>query len=359
MPVSADRDLAHTRDALEEWLAARMPEADGVTVADLRVPGGTGFSNETLVLDLSFREDGDDHERSLVVRLQAPEATIFPDLDVGRQATVMSALARHSDVPVPEVLWTEPDGTLLGTPFFVMEKVEGEVPTDIPSYNAEGFIAAMAPAERRKLWESAIEKMARVHRVDWRAAGLDLLDRPADGPTGLPQLLTYLERYTEWAVRRRPYPTAERAWEWLRSHRPSDPGPVTLCWGDARVSNMMFSGTECVAVLDWEMAFLGPAEQDLGWWLYFDRFSAEGYGVERLDGLPGREESIAHYEALAGRKVRDVEFYEVLAGYYFAVIMVHVAETLKGMDLLPDDSDFAFDNTATELLGKVLAEYGA
>lgn len=363
--LSPDRDLEKTRLALEEWLADRMPDADGVTVAELTVPGGTGFSNETLLFDVSWREDGEEQARSLVGRLQTSEPTVFPDLDVTRQARVMQAIAEHSDVPVPEVLWVEDDPSVLGTPFFVMEKVEGVIPTDVPSYNEVGFIAEMPAADRRRLWESAVEKMARVHRVDWQAAGLGFLDEPEHGAPGVDQHLAYLRRYRDWAVGGRPFPIAERAWDWIERHRPGGSGPgagvgaVGLCWGDARLSNMIFSGTECVAVLDWEMVLLGPPERDLGWWLYFDRFSADGYGVPRLDGLPGRDESIAHYESLLGRPVGDVEFWEVVAGFYFVVIMVRVGSTLRRMGLLADDQPFEFENPSCDLLATVLSERGA
>lgn len=365
--LSPDRDLEKTRLTLETWLADRMPETDGVTVSTLEVPGGTGFSNETLLLDATYREDGEDGTggeettRSLVARLQTAKATVFPDLDVTRQARVMQAVADHSDVPVPEVLWVEADPSVLGTPFFVMEKVEGVIPSDVPSYNETGFVADLAVPDRRKLWESAIDKMVRIHRVDWKAAGLAFLDDREHGAPGVEQHLAYLRRYYEWAVGDRPFAVAERAWAWIADHRPPPSGSsVGLCWGDARLSNMIFSDTECVSVLDWEMVMLGPPERDLAWWVYFDRFSAEGYGFPRLDGLPGRDETIDHYEGLLGRAVPRplVEFYEIVAGFYFVVIMVRVGATLRGMGLLPDDADFEFDNPSCDLLTRVLAERG-
>ena len=351
--LSPDRDVEKTRLAIEEWLADRMPDADGVTVAELEVPDGTGFSNETLLFDVSYREDGESQTNSMVARLQTPEPTIFPDLDVTKQARVMEAVAAHSDVPVPDVLWVEEDPTVLGTPFFVMEKIEGVIPTDMPSYNDTGFLTRVSVPERHALWESAIEKLARVHRVDVEDVGLGFLDQREDGEPGLDQHLSYLRRYYRWAVGDHPFPVAERAWEWIEHHRPADPGPVGLCWGDTRISNMIFAGTECVAVLDWEQVLLGPPERDLGWWLYFDRFSSEGYGVPRLEGLPGRQESITCYEGLLGRPVRDLEFYEVLAGFYFAVIMVRVGATLVRLGLLPGDATFGYENPSVDLLASV------
>lgn len=359
VPISPDRDIEKTRLALEEWLAERMPEADRLVVPELTAPEGTGFSNETLMFDAVLDVGGEEQVRSLVARIQKPDQTVFPDLDVTRQATVMSRVAEHSEVPVPDVLWIERDPAPLGTPFYVMEKVEGSIPTDVPSYHQTGFVAEAPPEERRRMWESGLEAMARVHTLDWRAAGLDVLDRPDDGRIGLPQLLAYLERYFEWAMQGRPYPSAERAWAWIQDHLPEEPSGATLCWGDARPSNMIFSGGRCVGVLDWEMATLGPPDQDLGWWLYFDRFSSEGYGVPRLDGLPDREETIAHYARLTGREPRNLVFHEVLSGFYFVLIMVRVAEALHGIGLLDAGSDFATNNTSTELLDRVMEEVSA
>lgn len=355
MPIAADRGPDQTRRALERWLAERLAGAE-VTVPALVTPKGTGFSNETLLFDAHYRRDGDEYVRPLVARLQKPDQVIFPDLDVTRQAAVMSHVAAHSDVPVPEVLWVEPDPGVLGTPFYVMEKVAGAIPTDMPSYHETGFVTELPPDERRQLWLSALDAMARIHRIDRQAAGMGFLDRPADGTPGLPQHLAYLRRYFDWTMRGVRYPVAERAWTWLLAHMPRDPTPIGLCWGDARPSNMVFRDRACVAVLDWEMAVLGPPEQDLGWWLYFDRFSSEGYGVARLDGLPGHDETVGIYTELTGHEPRDLLFYEVLAGFYFVLIFVRVTEALQGIGLLEPDSDFATDNPATQQLDTVLAE---
>lgn len=356
MPIYADRDLEATRRALEEWVAERMIGAEGVTIPAVVAPEGTGFSNETHVFDVRYRHGDEERVWPLVARLQKPDQTIFPDLDVTRQAAVMSRVASHSEVPVPDVLWVEHDAGVLGTPFYVMEKIEGSIPTDVPSYHETGFVTEMSPSERRRMWDSGLDAMARIHRIDWKQAGLEFLDRPDDGGLGLPQLLAYLQRYFDWTMQGAPYPTAERAWEWLAAHLPTDPTPVGLCWGDARPSNMIFRGGECVAVLDWEMSVLGPPEQDLGWWLHFDRFSSEGYGVPRLAGLPSHDETVAIYTDLTGHEPRDLVFYEVLAGFFFVLIMVRVAQALHGIGLLEADSDFATNNTSTELLETVLEE---
>src|SRR5690606_8522169 len=98
--------------------------------------------------------------------------------------------------------------------------------------------------------------------------------------------------------------------------------------GDARIGNMIFRDRRCVAVLDWEMATLGPPEMDLGWFLLLDRHHSEGIGVPRLAGLPGPAETVARYEERLGRRVAHLAFWELFAAWRFAVILRRVAQQM-------------------------------
>lgn len=351
MPVPDPRDPELTRKALEQWLSDQTGAA--VEVSEVSSPDGTGFSNETLLFDAAW--GGETH--GLVTRLKPRGYAVFFDLDPLRQYRTLDLLNRHSDVPVPGVRWVEESDELLGSPFFIMERVDGFIPSDVPSYNAEGPLVDLTPDERRALWLSGLEAMSRVHRIDWVAAGFDFLDVPALGGAGLPQYLAYLERYADWARQGKDYPEVDEAWRWLQEHRPEDE-PVGLCWGDSRPSNMIFDDGRCAAVLDWEMVRLGAPEQDLGWWTFFDRFASEGYDVPRLEGLPSRDETLGIYEELLGRPIRveSLRFYEVLAGFYFALIMMRIGQAMVEYEWMPADSNFDVDNPSTELLRKVLAE---
>ena len=129
---------------------------------------------------------------------------------------------------------------------------------------------------------------------------------------------------------------------------------MTLSWGDSRIGNIIWDDFECAAVLDWEMAGLGQPEMDLGWWLYFDLQFSDGLGVPRPAGFGSHEETIDHYAEVLGRPLRDLFFYEVFAGFRFAVVMARLADLLVGSDTLPGDSDMATNNLATQLLAKML-----
>jgi aminoglycoside phosphotransferase (APT) family kinase protein len=347
------RDLDLTRERLAAWLATKLPDAAHLRLSPLASPSFTGFSNDTLLFDLTWEERGEERTRGLVVRIEPSGLTVFPEYDLARQFRVMEIL-RRTDVPVPGTLWLEEDRGVLGAPFYVMERVEGRIPTDTPPYHIGGWMTEIEPAERAAIWWSGLEALARIHRVDWSALGLDFLTPPPPGATSLERQLRYYERYLEWAARGKPQPTCEPALAWLSRHRPRDPEPVALGWGDARLGNMIFHESRCIAVLDWEMATLGNPEQDLAWWLYFDRHHSEGCGAARLPGFPSREETVARYEEWTCHPVRHLDYYEIFAAFRFAVIMIRVAQQLVSRGVLLPDSDFETNNTATGLLARLL-----
>jgi aminoglycoside phosphotransferase (APT) family kinase protein len=127
-----------------------------------------------------------------------------------------------------------------------------------------------------------------------------------------------------------------------------------LNWGDARLSNVIYRAFRPVAVLDWEMATLGPAEVDLGWFLYFQRFFSEGLGVPDLPGFPAREAAIHGYEQLAGRTMDDLFYYEVFAAWRNATIMLRIADIYETRGLLSPDSGAGQNNVATRMLAGML-----
>src|SRR5690606_21561605 len=156
------RDLEETRARLRAWLRARLP---GAEISPLTGPAATGFSNDTLLFDAHWREGGRPRARALVCRLEPAGAGVFPRYDVAERFRVMHAL-RDTAVPVPAMLWLEPDPVPLGSPFFVMERVDGRIPTDTPPYHGGGWVAEITPAERRALWNAAVDALAEIHRQD-------------------------------------------------------------------------------------------------------------------------------------------------------------------------------------------------
>jgi len=355
VPTPWQRDLGRDRKNLPEWLATRLPDARKLRISEPTTPQSSGFSNDTLLFDLEYDQDGDVVREPLVVRIQPTGYQVFPEYDMGLQFRTMEKLAK-TDVPVPRVYWLEEDDTdLLGAAFYVMGQVQGRVPPDNPPYHQDGWLTEATPAARNQIWLAGFECMAKIHRLDWKALGFGFLDKPELGDTVLDQQIAYYKNYLEWAARGREQPTAEAALEWIEKNKPDDPHRC-LCWGDARIGNIIFDGTQPAAVIDWEMVTLGSPEADIGWAIFLDRHHSEGLGTERLEGFPSYEESIAYYEEISGHRVKHLEYYQIFCGFRFSVIMMRIAQQLVHYELMTEEAGYAFEcnNTVTQLLAKML-----
>src|SRR5262245_28941450 len=130
MPIPQQRDPELTRQRIREWLATKLPDACGLELSTLGGPAASGFSNETIIFDASFTDDGGPRTEGYVIRVQPTGYTVFYESWFDRQYAVMKALREHTDVPLPPVHWFEGDPAVLGAPFFVMGKVEGQAPGD-------------------------------------------------------------------------------------------------------------------------------------------------------------------------------------------------------------------------------------
>lgn len=354
MPIPAQRDAAESSRQLAAWLAARVGADGDVQLGEFRGPGATGFSNETIIVDATWTSGGTDRRDTFVVRVAPTGYTLFPDAAFETQYKVLTGLAAHSTVPVPKVLWFEQDPAVLGAPFFVMEEVRGVVPSDNPPYHVDGWLKTDAtPEVRERIWWGCIDTIAELHQVDASLLGLSgLLE-------GLPAQLAYYEGFLESVEKDEPVPTARKALAWLKENQPGPEADV-LCWGDARIGNVMYSEQgERLAVLDWEMVSLGSPAQDVAWALFLDRHHSEAMEVPRLEGFPSKAASVARYEAATGRVLDNLDYYEVFAGFRFSVIMARLAVIFKDWGLLPADHDMAQDNHAARLTEVVLAERGA
>jgi aminoglycoside phosphotransferase (APT) family kinase protein len=130
---------------------------------------------------------------------------------------------------------------------------------------------------------------------------------------------------------------------------------VALLWGDARMGNLIFDDDlGVVAVLDWELAALGDPEIDLGWWVFMMRFHTEGMGVPVPSGFPGRDDVVVRYQELTGRPVRNLDYFELLAGVRVSSVLMRVAHLMKSAGALPPDSPMALHNPGTAMLAKLL-----
>jgi aminoglycoside phosphotransferase (APT) family kinase protein len=353
MPVPDQRDPETTRTQLQSWLATRLSPAEDVAINAVQTPASNGFSAETLMFDASWRApDGHQCHERLVAKVAPTGFQIFPEPRFAEQFRLLSILA-STQIPVPAVHWHEPDPAVLGAPFYVMSRVEGDVPTDMPPYHTGGWLTEVSPAERESIWWSGVSVLTQVHALDVAGLGLDFVDQVGYGPTGLRQRLAYYEHYLDWAYTGS-VPVAQTALAWLREHRPAEKSEPVLLWGDSRIGNIIYSGGQPAAVLDWEMATLGQPEEDLAWFLLLDRHHSEGVGVARLAGFPDAAQTIDRYQQLTGRALAHMDYYEVLSALKFAVVMARIGQLFIHYELVPPDNDFPYNNTATQLLAKIL-----
>jgi aminoglycoside phosphotransferase (APT) family kinase protein len=291
-------------EPLIEFLAAH--DLDAPVDLDAQ-PIGEGHSNVTFELS-----------NGLVLR-RPPRGPLPPSAhDVVREARLLRAL-EPTPVRVPRVLAVCEDPSVIGAPFYVMEKIEGEVLTSSLPAPLDN------PGERARIADELIDTLVELHAVDWKAVGLEGFGKP----TG------YLERQVRrftglWEHNRtRELPAVEQVAAWLTANRPESP-PSTIVHGDYRLGNTMYESeapARLIAVLDWEMATIGDPLADLGY-LMIHWFEADddlgGFNLQsvtQLPGFPTRHELIAHYEERSGRSMRALDWYVAMALFKAVVFM--------------------------------------
>jgi aminoglycoside phosphotransferase (APT) family kinase protein len=356
--VSTAHD-ALPRGALSVWLAQRLAQEAGGPVDDLEVGDfetpSVGQSNDTVLFAVTWTEGSARHTAELVARRQPRSHQLFLGADVLRESSVLRALERGSGVPVPHVMWQEPDPAVLGAPFFVMSRVHGRVPSGKPSIHSVGWLPGLEPVQQRRLWESAMRCLVAVHEVDWRTTHEFLLD---DDPSSasVDGHLRWLESWYEWTTRGRAYPITDAALAYLREHSGQiEAYDSVLVWGDARIGNMIFDDDLTVAAaIDWEVACIGSPSLDVAHWLLFDEFATVGAGVPRLAGFPDRDTTVARYEELSGRTLWDLEYFEIMQGFFLAITLIRQADLAVERGDLAAGTRMGHDNSVTQILARKL-----
>jgi aminoglycoside phosphotransferase (APT) family kinase protein len=341
----AVEDLA---GALAAWLAERIG-AKHVAVSEFGRPAA-GQSNDTVLFKASFGRQVD----HLVVRRQVNGTSIFRDPDVTREARVLQGLSA-AGVRVPKVRWIEPDASILGAPFFIMDHVDGRVPLGKPSIHRAGWLPLLTRLERERLWRGALDVLVSVHEVPWRTTHGFLLNGAPEAAT-VSAHVTALADWYRWTTGGRSYPITDAALAYLQEHLAQiDPDEPVLLWGDPRVGNMIFANDNTVAAaIDWETASIGPAGRDLAHWLFFDEFQTEAVDIDRLPGWPDRDATIACYEASSGRRLGCLDFFDVMESLFMATTLIRQADRRVALALAPPGNRMGHDNTVTQILARKL-----
>lgn len=294
--------------ALERFLREHLPPQGGELSVEKHE---AGYSNETFYVSWG--------EKRWVLR-RPPRGDILPTAhDVLREYRVLSALS-PTGVRIPRPVVACEDPSVIGAPFYLMERVDGVVIRDYLPPEFDNL------AERRRISEEMIDTLVELHSVDWRSTNL------AGKPRGF--LERQLRRWSSQLALTLPHtrslPGIHEVTQWLWVHLPPQ-SDATVVHGDFKLDNVMFAKNppaRLVAIFDWEMATLGDPLADLGWFLSYwgptgDPPEPEPKGsnaITQQEGFLSREEMLACYEEKTGRKMTRFPFYLCLAVWKRAII---------------------------------------
>jgi aminoglycoside phosphotransferase (APT) family kinase protein len=320
--AEAGRDIDFDIARLDEYLRA-LPGLDSGRLHVQRTEGG--MSNPTYFLQRGGWQ--------AVLRKQ-PAGHVLPSAHaIDREFRVLTAL-HGSPVPVPRPLHYCSDRDVLGTPFYLMERLHGRV---LQTYASP----ELTRDERMAVFDAMVSTLAAVHRLDLAKFGLTDYGRPGNF------FARQLKRFgDQWAQFRRgddDNPALDRIVSWLHERVPASE-LLALCHGDFRINNLMFHPSEprVIAVFDWELSTLGHPLADVAYNTLAWRMAADENGGllgMRLDelGIPGEPAYLERYYALAGSSERMTTFHKVFAMFRGAVGSTGVAMRGEaGNAFLPD-----------------------
>jgi len=300
-------------EPLVDYLSSHLPELTGPVIVE-QFPAG--FSNLTYLLRFADRE--------VVLRRPPIGAKIKTAHDMSREYRILSHLYPvYKKVPRP-LLFCE-DESILGAPFYVMERVKGIILRAKPPAEMD-----LSPDVMRVLSQTFIENLAEIHEIDYEAAGL--------GELGSPQ--GYVKRQVEGWTRRYynartdDVPSIERLADWLQQNLPADSVKGALIHNDYKYDNIVLAPDDLghvVAVLDWEMATIGDPLMDfgtsLGYWVDAqdpEEWQRYGFGLTALAGSLTRNELLEHYSKRTGRVIDEPVFYFAYGLLKIAVIVQQI-----------------------------------
>ena len=345
-------DVDIDRVALAQWLSHLLNDTvDQATLTATR-PSGGGWSSDTLLVDLPSSP----LER-VVVRLAPTGPAMFPTYDLRRQWLVMRELAADHVVPVPPVIGVDLDGDWLGRPAFAMGFVRGRVPSDDrPSFAEAGFLFDADPKDQRTFHIALVNAMADIHATaisDDIAASIGTGDTTSVATAAAElQRIWNFDRGERWSTE------VDESFALLRATMPTSSKDVLL-WGDARPANVIVAdaGFEPIALLDWELATIGPPEFDVTWLVEMNRMRMEGSGMAPLPGFLDDAAAVAHYEQRTQRPLQDLDWYLVFSAARIAVLMHRHLRVMVHLGRLPPDHRLLADTVATRRLAGLVARY--
>jgi aminoglycoside phosphotransferase (APT) family kinase protein len=301
-----DADETHEMTAvLQRFIAAEMPRANDVHVTNLERMAG-GASREAFRFEAQWREDRDARAETCVLLRQPVSSVLESDesdakINGSRRLPhvefKMIQLMEQQGIPVPHMLWVDPDGKWLERPFSVARWIDGEA--DLTKLAAEPHLPAIL--------DRYVEILARVHNLDPAAAGVDFLGRPTRQTAALEQVDLFTYGFDKQRLEE--FPAISYMIRWLRKNPPPAPR-VSVIHGDFRLGNFMWDDTGIVAMLDWEQCHLGDPREEIAF-MYWPLWSLGSLipirdfirRYEQASGIPVDDTALAYYRVFIELKM--------------------------------------------------------
>lgn len=298
-------------DQLGNYLTGKLSNVHG-NISIRQFP--SGHSNLTYSVQIG--------EQEFVLRRPPFGANIKSAHDMAREYRILSHLYPvYKRVPRP-VLYCD-DESIIGAPFYLMERVQGIILRAKPPPGLN-----LTPTVMRNLAQATVDNLAAIHALDYNAAGLGDLGKPQGYV--MRQVRGWTERYLH--AKTDEIPEMERVATWLAEHLPAESG-AALIHNDYKYDNLVLDPNDLTirAVLDWEMATIGDPLMDLGTMLGYwveandpEELRAMAFCLTTLPGNLTREEIVQRYAQVSGRDVSQIQFYYVYALFKIAVIVQQI-----------------------------------
>jgi len=291
------------QEKIAGYLQTKLPRARNLALSDF-VHSAGGWSHEIYVFYATWNEDGRAMRQGFCLRKDPGSGLLRELSNLRDQFRVIKAL-EPTPAPTPKAYWYEEDPSLLGGPFFVMERVEGEVPNPWSRAGKQFYADA---AKRGKLPRSFVEALASLHNLDWRDVGLDFIGVPGDGKDFALREIAKWESLIDQSIRK-PEPVLTELLLWLKANAP-ETRRLAFVHGAYRTGNLIIKDDEIAAIIDWELQVIGDPMYDVAYVL--SNLNSEGSPL--LSCVVERELFLDYYQRLTGLTI-DLEvcrYYEIL-----------------------------------------------
>jgi aminoglycoside phosphotransferase (APT) family kinase protein len=291
------------QEKIAGYLESKIPRARNLALSDF-VHSAGGWSHEIYVFYATWNEDGRAMRQGFCLRKDPGSGLLRELSNLREQFRVIKAL-EATPAPTPKAYWYEEDPSLLGGPFFVMEKVEGEVPNPWSRAGKQFYADA---AKRGKLPRSFVEALASLHNLDWRDVGLDFIGVPGEGKDFALREIAKWESLIDQSIRK-PEPVLTELLLWLKANAP-ETRRLAFVHGAYRTGNLIIKDDQIAAIIDWELQVIGDPMYDVAYVL--SNLNREGSPL--LSCVVEREFFLDYYQQLTGLTI-DLEvcrYYEIL-----------------------------------------------